>query len=57
MEESVIRDVVFSAGEARIRIIRWLLGRWEPCHVQYGILSLAGSGLQDYGIGNTITPN
>lgn len=31
MEESVVRDVVFSAGEARIRIIQWLAARWEPC--------------------------
>ena len=63
MEESVVRDVVFSAGEARIRIIQWLLGRWEPCHVQYGILSLAGSEslvrktMELAYFANSITPN
>ena len=63
MEESVVRDVVFSAGEARIRIIQWLLGRWEPCHVQYGILSLAGSEslvrktMELVYFANSITPN
>ena len=37
MEGSVVRDVVFSAGEARIRIIQWLVARWGPC--LYGIVA------------------
>jgi len=28
MEEPVVQEVVFSASEARLRIIQWLVGRW-----------------------------